>query len=90
MVVAMPLTERDQAILDFERGWWTEPGVKETAIRERFGLSSSRYYQILHRLTASADAMAYDPLVVRRLLRSQAQRRRERVERLEATGRSGR
>jgi hypothetical protein len=90
MVVAMSLTERDQAILDFERGWWTLPGVKETAIREQLGLSATRYYQLLHALTASPDALAYDPLVVRRLRRAHAQRRRDRVERLEAAARSSR
>jgi len=25
----MALTEREKAILDFERGWWTEDGVKD-------------------------------------------------------------
>jgi hypothetical protein len=37
----MELTERDRAILDFERSWWTESGPKEAAIRERFELSAT-------------------------------------------------
>ena len=46
----MALTERDKAILDFERTWWTEAGPKDTAIRERFELSGTRYYQLLTEL----------------------------------------
>ncbi len=74
----MPLTERDKAILDFERSWWAEPGVKESAIRDRFELSPTRYYQVLNELLESPDAMDYDPLVVRRLHRQRAARRRAR------------
>lgn len=76
----MALSERDKAILDFERSWWTEPGPKETAIRQRFELSGARYYQILGELIDSPDALAYDPLVVRRLRRLRERRRRARFE----------
>ena len=57
----MPLTERDKSILDFERSWWTQAGVKETAIQERFELSASRYYQILGELLDDPDALEHDP-----------------------------
>jgi hypothetical protein len=77
---AMALSERDRAILDFERSWWTEPGPKDTAIRERFELSGTRYYQLLTDLLDDPDAMAYDPLLVRRLRRVRERRRRARVE----------
>ena len=43
----MALSERDRAILDFERTWWTEPGPKDAAIRTRFGVSPTRYYRLL-------------------------------------------
>jgi len=76
----MALSERDRAILDFERTWWTEPGSKEDAIRERFALSATRYYQLLAGLLDRADALAYDPLVVRRLRRLRDRRRRARFE----------
>jgi hypothetical protein len=76
----MPLTDRDRAILDFERTWWSEPGPKATAIQVRFGLSPTRYYQLLNELLASPDAAAYDPLVVRRLRRLRSNRRRARIE----------
>jgi len=86
----MPLTERDKAILDFERSWWSEPGVKETAIRERFELSTTRYYQILGELLEAPEAMSYDPLLVRRLRRLRDHRRRVRYEGSKVNERPGR
>ncbi len=76
----MPLTDRDRLILDFERSWWTEAGPKDTAIRERFELSGTRYYQLLTELLDDPDALEYDPLLVRRLRRVRERRRRARVE----------
>lgn len=79
-LLAMPLTDRDRAILDFERSWWSEAGPKETAILERFELSATRYYQILGELLDAPEALEYDPLVVRRLRRMRDRRRKARVE----------
>ncbi len=86
----MELTDRDRAILDFERSWWTESGPKEVAIRERFELSGARYYQILNELLESDEAYAYDPLVVRRLRRLRDRRRRARSEGYQASEHPGR
>jgi hypothetical protein len=69
------LTERQRAILDFERTWWQLEGSKESAIREQFALSTTRYYQLLNELLDSPAAAHYDPLVVRRLRRLRTQRR---------------
>ncbi len=74
------LTERDRAILDFERSWWTLDVPKEGLINERFELSVTRYYQLLAELLESPDAFEYDPLVVRRLRRQRDRRRRARFE----------
>ncbi|MDQ6614835.1 MAG: DUF3263 domain-containing protein [Actinomycetota bacterium] len=74
------LSERDRAIIDFERSWWTTSGPKEVAIRSRFDFSATRYYQLLGALINSPDAAAYDPLVVRRLRRVRDRRRRARYE----------
>jgi hypothetical protein len=82
----MALTERDKQVLDLERGWWQSPGTKEAAIRERLGISPTRYYAILAELSASADARAYDPLVVHRVRRLRARRRRARFEGRQAGG----
>ena len=76
----MPLSARDRAILEFERAWWSLPGPKDQAIREHLELSPARYYRVLADLLDSADALAYDPLVVRRLRRVREQRRRARWE----------
>jgi hypothetical protein len=76
----MALTERESAILDFERSWWTEDGPKDVAIRDRFELSTTRYYQLLNDLLETDEAYEYDPLVVRRLVRLRDRRRRARTE----------
>jgi hypothetical protein len=76
-----PLTDRDRAILDLERDWWVEGGSsKEQAIRERLGLSTTRYNEVLNELLDNPEALAYDPLVVRRRRRSRDERRRARFE----------
>ncbi len=77
----MALTERDRAIIEFERTWWAEDSSKETIIRERFELSTTRYYQLLGELIDSDEAYEYDPLVIRRLRRLRDRRRRARFER---------
>jgi hypothetical protein len=81
------LTDRDRAILDFERTWWVEGGSsKEQAIRDHLELSAGRYYEILNELLDSREAMAYDPLVVRRRRRLRDERRRARFEGRSAGG----
>ena len=37
------LSDRDRDILEFERQWWKYAGAKETAVREKFDMSSTRY-----------------------------------------------
>ena len=82
----MGLSERDRAMLDFERTWWSQPGPKESGIRDRFGLSPARYYRLLAQLLESQEADDYDPLVVRRLRRLRDRRRRARFEGRSADG----
>jgi hypothetical protein len=72
------LTQRDTAILDFERQWWKYAGAKEQAIREQFDMSATRYYQILNALIDTQAALAHDPLLVKRLRRLRATRQRNR------------
>jgi hypothetical protein len=78
--VAVALTEHEQAVLDFERSWWTVDGVKEVLIEERLGLTSSRYYQVLNELLDRPDALEHDPMVVRRLRRLRDRKRRARLD----------
>ncbi len=72
----LPRRERD--VLAFERQWWRYAGAKEAAIREQFGLSATRYYQVLNTVIDRPEALAVDPLLVRRLRRMRATRQRQR------------
>jgi len=63
------LDELHRAVLDLERRWWQRGGQKELAIRERFGMSPARYYQVLNGLLDSPAALRHDPLLVGRLRR---------------------
>jgi hypothetical protein len=76
------LTDRDIEVLDFERSWWKHAGVKEQAIRERFNMSATRYYQLLNELLENPAAMDHDPILVKRLKRLRMYRQRQRVARL--------
>ena len=76
------LTQRDLDILDFERTWWKHAGVKEQAIKERFEMSATKYYQVLNELLEQPAAMEYDPILVKRLKRLRVYRQRQRVARL--------
>lgn len=75
------LDARSRSILDFEREWWKHAGAKQRAVRERFGLSPTRYYQLLNRLIDDDAALAYDPMLVKRLRRLRAARQRQRARR---------
>ena len=76
----MEFTEREREMLDFEREWWQLPGRKASEIRVRFAMSSSSYYRALHALLDQPEALDYDPLTVKRLLRRREQARRDRIE----------
>ena len=75
---AAALSERDRRILEFERQWWKYAGAKEQAIRDLFEMSSTRYYQILNGLLDTPEALAFDPMLVKRLRRMRASRQRTR------------
>lgn len=63
------LSDRQRAILEFERQWWRQQGAKEQAIREHFEMSPTRYYQALNALLDLPQALSYDPTLVHRLQR---------------------
>ena len=73
------LDERALAILAFEREAWTLAIPKQRAIRERLGISPTRYHQLLNRIIETPEALAVDPMLVRRLRRIHEARRRRRV-----------
>jgi hypothetical protein len=83
MIAAVPLagdrlSEREQSILAFEKLWWRHAGSKEQAIRDRFELSGTRYYQILNALLDKPAALEHDPVLVGRLRRLRGSRARAR------------
>src|SRR4051794_40567330 len=75
------LSERDLAILDFERQWWHHAGAKEAAIRSQFSLTAARYYQLLNAVIDSPGAVRHDPLLVKRLQRARDARTEARAAR---------
>src|SRR3954454_363592 len=72
------LTQRDRAILAFERQWWQYPGLKGQAIHELIGVSPTRYYQLVNRLIDKRAALEADPMLVKRLRRLRSGRQRAR------------
>ena len=81
------LSEREMRVLAFERSWWRQPGAKEQAISDVLGLSTTRYYQLLNRLIDRPEAMAFDPVLVKRLRRQRS--RRNRIRSAPASGDGG-
>ena len=75
------LTVREREILAFERQWWKYAGAKEQAVRELFDMSGTRYYQLLNALIDRPEALAHDPMLVKRLRRMRQTRQRARTAR---------
>ncbi len=75
------LTDRDLAILELERSWWRYPGAKDTAVREKFDMTPTRYYQVLNALIDRPESLEADAMLVRRLRRLRDERARQRSSR---------
>ncbi|WP_278313823.1 DUF3263 domain-containing protein [Lolliginicoccus levis] len=75
------LSERDLEVLAFERQWWKYAGAKEEAIKNLFGLSATRYYQLLNILLDRPEALRADPMLVKRLRRLRSGRQKARTAR---------
>ncbi len=69
------ITDDQKAMLELERHWWQYTGTKEQVVRDRFGVSMTRYNQSLRQLVKTPAAQAYDPLVCKRIERIIARRR---------------
>ncbi|AEI08523.1 hypothetical protein CRES_0160 [Corynebacterium resistens DSM 45100] len=63
------LTPEDIAMLDFEKKWWRDRRVKSEIIRREFGISPTIYFRRLSALIDRPEALEYDPILVRALLR---------------------
>ncbi|HOW94636.1 hypothetical protein AWC04_11065 [Mycolicibacterium fallax] len=75
------LSRREHDILAFERQWWKYAGAKEEAIKELFSMSATRYYQVLNALVDRPEALAADPMLVKRLRRVRATRQKAKAAR---------
>jgi hypothetical protein len=73
------LGEQELAMLAFEQQWWKRAGAKEQAIRDTFGLTATRYYQLLNALLDDPAALEHDPVLVQRLRRLRSTRARRRT-----------
>lgn len=74
------LSELEVSVLEFERRWWKYGGAKDHAIRERFDMSATSYFQILNSLLDNPAALASDPMLVKRLRRIRTMRQSERAQ----------
>lgn len=77
------LTDQHREILDFERDnpHWKHIARKQAAVRERFGMTATRYEQVLLWILDQPEALAYSPQLVRRLQRLIAGRAAQRSSR---------
>lgn len=69
------LSSLDISVLELERQTWSSPARKDAAIVEALHISPARYYLRLAQLVDSAEALAFDPVLVRRLQRVMESRR---------------
>lgn len=72
------LSVRHREMLAFEAQWWRHQVSRPTAVRQLFGLTEQRYQQIMNVIIGWPQALAYDPLLVRRLRRDRADARADR------------
>ena len=75
----MTLTERDMAIIEFERSAWKSSETKQKSIRQTFSISPARYYQLRDSLLDKPEAVQFDPMVIKRLQRDRKVRRSKKL-----------
>lgn len=71
----MPLTDHERALLDFERHWWRYGATRADAARARFGLGGTEHRRMVGALMDRPEALAHDPVLVRRLRRMRVSHR---------------
>jgi hypothetical protein len=73
------LVPRVDALLGFERSWRALGVPKARAIRQRLGVSPTRYHQLLNAALDVPEVLELDPSLVLRLQRLREARRSRRV-----------
>lgn len=76
-------------MLDFEARTWRFQASKEQAIRDEFNVKPIHYVQQLAALLERPEALAYSPMLVRRLRRRREARGRDRAGRAQPAQRRG-
>ncbi|WP_285291207.1 DUF3263 domain-containing protein [Arthrobacter sp. ISL-85] len=61
------LTDDHKAMIDLAAGNYKYAGSLEDLVKERFGLTPTRYWQVMNQLLQTSEAAAYRPEAVRRL-----------------------
>ncbi|MGH2635821.1 MAG: DUF3263 domain-containing protein [Actinomycetota bacterium] len=75
------LDELTRRVLEFERARPSRGRSKQRAIREGLGITPTRYHQVLVDALGRQEALAFDPMLVRRLRRLRDARRSTRLAR---------
>ncbi|ANA85246.1 DUF3263 domain-containing protein [Gordonia phage BritBrat] len=68
------MTDEERRMLDLAGERWNYPGNLEQMIRDEFGISLTRFWQIVNRLLDTREALEYSPQVVNRLRRLRTRR----------------
>ena len=63
------MTEEERRMLDLAGQRWNYPGSLEQKVRDEFGISLTRFWQIINQLVDTEKALAYAPITVNRLRR---------------------
>ncbi|SDT84075.1 DUF3263 domain-containing protein [Gordonia westfalica] len=61
------MTDEEKAMLDLAGRRWNYAGNLEQKVRDEFGISLTRFWQIVNRLLDTQEALSYSPQVVNRL-----------------------
>lgn len=61
-------------MLDLAGERWNYAGSLEQTVRDEFGISLTRFWQIVNRLCDTREALEYSPTVVNRLRRLRTRR----------------
>lgn len=75
------LTDVDRAMLDLAFTRYKYAGRFEADVRDRWGISSVKFWMRVDWLLEQPEALAYDAVNVRRMLRLRSARRRARTAR---------
>lgn len=64
-----PLTDEQKAMLELAGTHYKYAGAKEAAMRDQFGMSPTIFWVEVNRLLSYTPALAWNPMLVGRLIR---------------------